>query len=105
MANPLKLIKNGIVNENPTFVQVIGMCPTLAVTSSAINGIGMGLSTTAVLIFANIFPAEKGNPRYSTYPLLYRCYRNIRNHHRICVESVSAGIERITGSLHPPDCC
>ena len=55
MANPLKLIKNGIVNENPTFVQVIGMCPTLAVTSSAINGIGMGLSTTAVLIFANIF--------------------------------------------------
>ena len=55
MANPVKLIKNGIINENPTFVQVIGMCPTLAVTSSAINGIGMGLSTTAVLIFANIF--------------------------------------------------
>ena len=53
MANPLKLIKNGIVNENPTFVQVIGMCPTLAVTSSAINGIGMGLSTTAVLVFSN----------------------------------------------------
>lgn len=50
MANPIKIIKNGIINENPTFVQVIGMCPTLAVTSSAINGIGMGLSTTAVLI-------------------------------------------------------
>ena len=55
MANPLKLIKNGIVNENPTFVQVIGMCPTLAVTSSAINGIGMGLSTAAVLICSNLF--------------------------------------------------
>ena len=55
MANPIKIIKNGIINENPTFVQVIGMCPTLAVTSSAINGIGMGLSTTAVLIFANLF--------------------------------------------------
>ena len=55
MANPVKIIKNGIINENPTFIQVIGMCPTLAVTSSAINGIGMGLSTTAVLIFANIF--------------------------------------------------
>lgn len=55
MANPLKLLKNGIIDENPTFVQVIGMCPTLAVTSSAINGIGMGLSTAAVLICANLF--------------------------------------------------
>ena len=55
MANPIKIIKNGIIDENPTFVQVIGMCPTLAVTSSAINGIGMGLSTAAVLVFSNIF--------------------------------------------------
>ena len=51
--NPVKIIKNGIIDENPTFVQVIGMCPTLAVTSSAINGVGMGLSTTAVLICSN----------------------------------------------------
>lgn len=55
MGNPLKIIKNGIIDENPTFVQVIGMCPTLAVTSSAINGIGMGLSTATVLICANLF--------------------------------------------------
>lgn len=55
MANPIKIIKNGIIDENPTFVQVIGMCPTLGVTSSAINGIGMGLAATAVLVFANIF--------------------------------------------------
>ena len=55
MANPVKIIKNGIIDENPTFVQVIGMCPTLGVTSSAINGIGMGLAATAVLVFANIF--------------------------------------------------
>ena len=55
MANPLQLLKNGIIDENPTFVQVIGMCPTLAVTSSAINGIGMGLSTAAVLVCANLF--------------------------------------------------
>lgn len=51
--NPVKIIKNGIIDENPTFVQVIGMCPTLAVTSSAINGFGMGLSTTAVLVCSN----------------------------------------------------
>lgn len=45
---------NGIVKENPTFVLMLGMCPTLAVTTSAINGIGMGLSTTAVLMFSNM---------------------------------------------------
>lgn len=44
---------NGIVKENPTFILMLGMCPTLAVTTSAMNGIGMGLSTTAVLIFSN----------------------------------------------------
>ena len=54
MANPVKIIKNGIIDENPTFVQVIGMCPTLGVTSSAINGIGMGLAATFVLICANV---------------------------------------------------
>ena len=42
-------------DENPTFIQVIGTCPTLAVTTSAINGIGMGLSTTAVLMCSNLF--------------------------------------------------
>ena len=41
---------NGIIKENPTFVLMLGMCPTLAVTSSAVNGLGMGLSTTVVLI-------------------------------------------------------
>ena len=46
-------LKAGIIKDNPTFVQVLGMCPTLAVTTSAINSIGMGLSTTAVLICSN----------------------------------------------------
>lgn len=45
---------NGIVKENPTFVLMLGMCPTLAVTTSAINGLGMGLSTTAVLVLSNM---------------------------------------------------
>jgi len=49
-----KLLKNGIINENPVFVQVLGMCPTLGVTTSAVNGLGMGLATTAVLICANL---------------------------------------------------
>lgn len=46
-------LKAGLIKDNPTFVQVLGMCPTLAVTTSVTNSIGMGLSTTAVLICSN----------------------------------------------------
>jgi len=45
---------NGVIKENPTLVLMLGMCPTLAVSTQAINGIGMGLSTTAVLILSNV---------------------------------------------------
>ena len=47
-------IYNGVVKENPTFVLMLGMCPTLAVTISAMNGLGMGLTTTVVLIMSNM---------------------------------------------------
>ena len=50
----LKILSNGIIAENPTFIQLLGMCPTLAVTTSLINAIGMGLSATFVLIFSNL---------------------------------------------------
>ncbi|MBP3360810.1 MAG: electron transport complex subunit E [Clostridia bacterium] len=49
-----EIIKNGLLKENPTFVQLLGMCPTLAVTTSLKNGLGMGLSATAVLIASNV---------------------------------------------------
>ena len=52
--NYIDIIKNGIVKENPTFVLMLGMCPTLATTTSALNGLMMGLATMAVLIFSNI---------------------------------------------------
>ena len=48
-------LKNGIITENPTFVLTLGMCPTLAVTTSAVNGLGMGLTTMAVLALSNMF--------------------------------------------------
>ncbi|MDR1801650.1 MAG: electron transport complex subunit E [Lachnospiraceae bacterium] len=57
MKNWLERIYNGIIKENPTFVLILGMCPTLAVTTSASNGIGMGLSTTAVLVLSNMLIA------------------------------------------------
>ena len=52
--NKLKIALNGIVKNNPTFVLVLGMCPTLGTTTSAENGMGMGLATTAVLIMSNL---------------------------------------------------
>ena len=52
--NNFKVLMNGIVKENPTFVLLLGMCPTLGTTSSAINGMGMGLATMFVLICSNV---------------------------------------------------
>lgn len=52
--NNLKVLINGIIKENPTFVLLLGMCPTLGTTSSAINGMSMGLATMFVLICSNV---------------------------------------------------
>lgn len=54
MGKIFERLYNGIIKENPTFVLVLGMCPTLAVTSSLMNGAGMGLSTMAVLVMSNM---------------------------------------------------
>jgi len=55
MNKSLERIYNGVVKENPTFVLMLGMCPTLAVTTSAMNGLGMGLTTMVVLALSNVF--------------------------------------------------
>ena len=52
--NQWKNFKKGFIKENPVFVLLLGMCPTLGVTSSAINGLGMGLATTFVLVMSNL---------------------------------------------------
>ncbi|MBP5337695.1 MAG: electron transport complex subunit E [Prevotella sp.] len=52
--NYINIIKNGIIKDNPTFVLMLGMCPTLATTTSALNGLSMGLATMAVLICTNV---------------------------------------------------
>lgn len=54
MSKIVERLKNGIIIENPTFVQMLGMCPTLAVTTSAINGAGMGLATMVILTLSNM---------------------------------------------------
>ena len=57
----LKFFTNGLLKENPTFVLVLGTCPTLAVTTAAFNGIGMGAATTFVLVFSNLIIAALKN--------------------------------------------
>jgi electron transport complex, RnfABCDGE type, E subunit len=52
--NKISIVLNGLITENPTFVLLLGMCPTLGTTSSALNGMGMGLATAFVLICSNI---------------------------------------------------
>ena len=52
--NKIKIFVNGFIKENPTFVLLLGMCPTLGTTGSAINGMSMGLATASVLIFSNM---------------------------------------------------
>ncbi len=54
MNKTLERLKCGMITENPTFVQMLGMCPTMAVTTSAVNGLGMGLTTTVILILSNM---------------------------------------------------
>ena len=54
MMNNFKILLNGIIKENPTFVLLLGMCPTLGTTSSAINGMSMGLATMFVLVCSNV---------------------------------------------------
>lgn len=72
MNRALKILYNGIIKQNPTFVLVLGMCPTLGTTSSAINGMSMGLATMFVLICSNaaisaikkLVPAQVRIPAY-----------------------------------------
>lgn len=59
--NNIKVLMNGIIKENPTFVLLLGMCPTLGTTSSAINGMSMGLATMFVLICSNVVIAAIKN--------------------------------------------
>lgn len=54
MNKAFERVFNGLIKENPTFVLMLGMCPTLAVTTSAMNGIGMGLTTTVILVMSNM---------------------------------------------------
>ena len=83
----LKILMNGIITENPTFVLLLGMCPTLGTTSSAINGMSMGLATMFVLICSNIVISALKN-------VIYRCDRDVRDRSADVHGSVRSGFIR-----------
>ena len=83
---------NGVIKENPTFVQMLGMCPTLAVTSTAINGLGMGLATTAVLTASNLMiGTSEADPGSGPDPCLYHDHSILCNHHQFSDAGIYAG--------------
>ena len=88
--NNFKVLMNGIVKENPTFVLLLGMCPTLGTTSSAINGMGMGLATMFVLICSNVVISLIKN----LIPDMVRIPSSI------CTRTV-----RYIGTFYSIDCC
>ena len=86
----LQLITKGLVKDNPTFVLILGMCPTLATTSSAINGLSMGLATLFVLILSNIVISAiaPAVPDKVHIPVYIRGYRYVRD----CASASYAGL-------------
>ena len=76
----------GIIKENPTLVMLLGTCPTLAMTTQAVNGLGMGLATTFVLL-----PLKERHPFPGAAALLYRHYRGLRHLGQLPVAGVCAG--------------
>lgn len=96
-------LKNGIITENPTFVMMLGMCPTLAVTSSAINGLGMGLTTTAVLILSNVFISllRKVIPDKVRIPAFIVIVATFVTLIQLLLQAVSSITEQSIGCIYP----
>ena len=103
--NNFKVLMNGIVKENPTFVLLLGMCPTLGTTSSAINGMGMGLATMFVLICSNVVISLIKNlipdmVRIPSFIVVIASFVTSDGNASICTRTV-----RYIGTFYSIDCC
>ena len=96
---------NGIIKENPTFVLMLGMCPTLAVTTSAMNGLGMGLTTTVILAMSNLMISalRKVIPNGVRMPVLYRGCGIFRNDRTVFASGVCTVSVSESWYLYPSD--
>ena len=77
-----KQLKDGLIYQNPVLVQVLGMCSTMAITTSISNGVGMGISVLIILTLSNIFISllRKIIPNEDAYRVLHRRHRGLRHH-------------------------
>lgn len=103
--NNLKVLTSGIIKNNPTFVLVLGMCPTLGTTTSAENGFGMGVATMAVLILSNLVISLIKNliPDKVRIPGFYRGDRIVRDHYLYADAGVCPGVVCQSGRIHSAD--
>ena len=98
---------NGLIKENPTFVLMLGMCPTLAVTTSAINGLGMGLTTTVVLVMSNMLISmlRKIIPDSARVPSFIVIVASFVTMVQFFVGRVYSKSLRFAWTLYSADCC
>lgn len=98
-----QVFKNGLIDENPTFVQVLGTCPTLATTTSAINGIGMGLSATVVLALSNLLTSmlRKVIPNKIRIPIFVVVIASFVTIVQLCLEAFVPSLYAALGLFIP----
>ena len=101
--NQLKVLWNGIIKENPTFVLLLGMCPTLGTTSSALNGMSMGLATMAVLIFSNLIISLIKNlvPDMVRIPSFIVVIASLVTILQMCIKAFAPEIDKSLGLFIP----
>ena len=101
--NHLKVLWNGIIKENPTFVLLLGMCPTLGTTSSALNGMSMGLATMAVLIFSNLIISLIKNlvPDMVRIPAFIVVIASLVTILQMCIKAFAPEIDKSLGLFIP----
>ena len=101
--NQLKVLWNGIIKENPTFVLLLGMCPTLGTTSSALNGMSMGLATMAVLIFSNLITSLIKNlvPDMVRIPSFIVVIASLVTILQMCIKAFAPEIDKSLGLFIP----
>ena len=101
--NHLKVLWNGIIKENPTFVLLLGMCPTLGTTSSALNGMSMCLATMAVLIFSNLIISLIKNlvPDMVRIPAFIVVIASLVTILQMCIKAFAPEIDKSLGLFIP----
>ena len=101
--NQLKVLWTGIIKENPTFVLLLGMCPTLGTTSSALNGMSMGLATMAVLIFSNLIISLIKNlvPDMVRIPSFIVVIASLVTILQMCIKAFAPEIDKSLGLFIP----